>query len=61
MVHYQVLLCLDTYDMDGLYRYKQLCKLNYVFHHVLSYKSAAGLSPLFSMNMVCYHDFETLV
>ena len=32
------------YDMDGRYRYKQLCKLNYIFYSVLSYKSAAGLS-----------------
>ena len=35
---------LDTYDMDRRYCYTQLCKLNYVFYNVLSYKSAAGLS-----------------
>ena len=42
----QVLLCLDTYDTDTI-AINKLCKLNFnVFYHVLSYKSAAGLSQL---------------
>ena len=40
------MLCLDTYDTDAV-AINKLCKLNFnVFYHVLSYKSAAGLSQL---------------
>ena len=54
VVHYQVLLCLDTYDKNVIAIIK-LCKLNFsIFLPCISYKSAAGLSGLFlSINMVC--------
>ena len=46
MVHYQVLLCLDLYYTDDIAT-NTLCKLNFRFlFHVLTYKSAAGLSGL---------------
>ena len=42
---------LDTCDKDAI-AINKLCKLNFnVFYHVLSYKSAAGLSQLC---LVCY-------
>ena len=41
MVHYQVLLCLDTYDTDSIAKQAMKVKLQ-VFYHILSYKSAAG-------------------
>ena len=48
MVHYQVLLCLDTYDTDAIAMNK-LCKLN--FRYFTMYLAIAGLSGLF-LNMV---------
>ena len=42
MVRYQVLLCFSTHDTDAIAMNK-LCKL---YYHVLSYKSATGLSGL---------------
>ena len=40
VVHYQLLLCLDT----NAIAINKLCKLNfrYIFYHVLTYKSTAG-------------------
>ena len=47
MVKLHVLLSLDTYDTDAIAMNK-LCKLNFnAFYHVLSFKSAAGLSELY--------------
>ena len=49
VVHYQVLLCLDTYTTDAIAINKLHTCMHVkfqVFYHVLSYKSAAGLSGL---------------
>ena len=47
LVRYQVFFFLDTHDTDTI-TITKLCKLKLqVFYHVLSYKSATGLSGLF--------------
>ena len=52
MFHYQVFLCLDTYNTDAIAISKP-CYLNFTeFNNVLSYKFAAGLiGHFYSMNM----------
>ena len=58
MFHFQVFLCLDSYN-TGAIAINKPCKLNFtVFYNVLSYEFAAGLSGLL---LVCYQDFEALV
>ena len=47
VIHYQVLLCLDTYNTDAIA--KQAIRYVSLFYDVLSYKSAAGLPGLFKI------------
>ena len=57
MVHFQVLLCLDTYNTDTI-AINKLCKLNFRNFTMDLAMSAAGLSGLFfSIRMMCYQDF----
>ena len=54
MVHHQVLLGVDIYDMDAI-AINKLCKLNIsYFTMYLTIMSAAGLSDYYTLNMVCY-------
>ena len=49
------------YDMDDAIAINSYVSLTMYFTMYLAISQQQGYHVLFSMNRVCYHDFETLV